>query len=170
MPNLTTHKPTLKLKPQTSHIIRQLRQRFLQMFNGVFSKIFVGIHPQHPLRLNRQIIKRPIELLGIEPRPFMLNNSRPHISSNLVAPIRRKAINNENLPSLKRRKSLQAPPDVQLFVLRQDYHRDVCQHKSGTNIHCFVKGNGIPKFINGLNMRTLVIMPSFVWHSPPFSI
>ena len=61
-------KPPLKKIPNTE--IRHRPKITRQLI------ISIRIQPQNPLALNRQIIQRPIKLLSIKPRPFMLNNRR----------------------------------------------------------------------------------------------
>ena len=89
MPNLTSHKPTLQFKRQSRHIIRQLRQFFLQPLNRLRRKVLICIKAKHPLRLNRQIIKGPIELLGIKPRPLIESRDGPHLDGYLMRTIRK---------------------------------------------------------------------------------
>ena len=76
MPDLPAHELPLKRELQRANLLVHPIKIRLQPFNRLRHQILVRIQPQHPLRLNRQIVQRPVELHRLQPRPFMLDQRR----------------------------------------------------------------------------------------------
>ena len=113
---------------ERGHVRRQtaVRDQFLHLLAGLRVEILVRVEPQNPCRPDRQVVERPVELLGIQPRPVVVDDRRAHLRGDLVAAVRRMAVDDEDLPRREWRQPLQAPPDVEFFVLLQDDDREIC--------------------------------------------
>lgn len=71
------------------------------------------------------MIERPVELLGIKPRPCVVDDRRAHLGGNLVAPVCREAVHDKDLPRRKRREFLQTPLDVVFLVFLKDNYGEI---------------------------------------------
>ena len=112
---------------ERGHVRRQAagRDQPLDLFACFRIKILIRIQPKNPRCLDRQIVERPVELLGIKPRPVVVDDRRAHLGGNLVAPVRREAVHDKDLPRRKRREFLQTPLDVELLVFLKDNYGEI---------------------------------------------
>ena len=65
MPDLPAHELPLKRELQRANLLVHPIEIRLQPFNRLRRQILVRIQPQHPIRLNRQIVQRPVELRSL---------------------------------------------------------------------------------------------------------
>lgn len=113
---------------ERGHVRRQaaVRDQPLDLFARFGIKILVRIQPQNPRCLDRQIVERPVELLGMIPRPCAVDDRCAHRGGDLVAAVRRVAVHDEDLPRRKRREPLQTPLDVEFLVFLEDNYSEIC--------------------------------------------
>ena len=124
----TNHMPPLQYN--TINIFFHLRQLGFDFFNQSFRQILVRIEPQNPFRHNRQIVQRPLKLHCLIAWPFVLDEIN---SWSLELELEKgidyhfciicgEAVENEDLAGREGKKPPQAPLDMELLVLREDYN------------------------------------------------
>ena len=128
MPNVSAKDTSRERERERGHVRRQsaVRDQFLQFFYRLWIKILVRIKPQHPRALDLDMIQRPVELLGLIPRPIMPHTRRAMFNRNLMRAITFLRFDNNNLPRVQIPQFIKATPNVQLFVASQDDYSQIC--------------------------------------------
>ena len=140
MPNLASAEPPLQLQRQPGDILGQLRQFFFQLLTGHRHQILIRIQTEDPsftfftFPLSSflfNIVQRPIELLGIKPRP-LIKHRLDHQSKLLRRLFRNRhpaviwlRLNQPNALRLQGSKFLNTPLEMDLLLADQDDYSDI---------------------------------------------
>ncbi len=123
--DLAAAEPTLEFKIQSRDVVGQVRQLRLQSFDRLQRQVLVGVEAEHPLRIDRTVLQRPVKLFRVQSRPCMEHDRRAKAFRDLSRPVRWLRLDHEHLPRLKRRKPLHTPLHVELFLSNEDDDGDV---------------------------------------------
>ena len=106
-------------------LLSKSRQFLADFLYQLWKQILVGVKPQHPSGISRQLVKRPVELVGVIVNPFVLEDVNCRIfGCNIQSPVSREAV--YHIYGLGNRQHiLDTTSDVKLLVFGQ---YDDCQY------------------------------------------